>query len=102
MITPPAAYTPSAAGTHSVVLGAQIATRSPGSTPHAISARAEVVAPSASCANVIRSRSSTRASRSAYSRAARATTPGIVIGREVSDIVSYDTRDLGERAWPST
>src|SRR3954470_7137172 len=71
---------PNAACTHSVVFGAQIATRSPASMPDAINARAVVVAPSASCANVSRSRSSTSASSVANSVAARATTPGIVWG----------------------
>src|SRR4051794_27382592 len=80
-ITPPAAYTPSAACTHSVVLGAQIATRSPGCTPVAINARADVTAASASCGNVMRSRSSTSASISANSRAARSTMAGMVWGR---------------------
>src|SRR5438105_9760047 len=78
---------PSAASTHSVVFGAQIATRSPASIPDAINARAVVVAPSASCANVSRSRSSTSASSVANWVGARATTPGIVWGRTLSGMV---------------
>src|SRR3954454_8976707 len=79
-MTAPAAEMPSAAITHSVQFGAQIATRSPVSMPLATSADAARSTCSASSANVRRARSSTSASRSAKEAAARVTSPGSVEG----------------------
>src|SRR5258708_1303639 len=62
------------------MFGAQIATRSPGPTPLATSARATSAARAASPAYVNRTGPSTSASSSGHCRAARASAAGMVAG----------------------
>src|SRR5439155_26590378 len=76
--TGPAPWSPSSATTHSWMFGAQMATRSPASTPEPMKARVACSARSASSANVSRTRSSTTASRSENRSAALRTSRGTV------------------------
>ena len=91
----PAVSEPRAASTHTAELGAQIATRSPGAMPSAMSARA--TSRTRSCSSRYPSRAppgSVRASASPNSLAALATAAGIVVG-----VVRSTTRDYQASAW---
>ncbi|GDY44787.1 hypothetical protein SANT12839_056690 [Streptomyces antimycoticus] len=77
--TPPAVTAPSAATTQSVVLGAQIAARSPGSRPEATHAAAARSIRAPSSAYEIRARPSTTASAGPYRSTAARIRAGTVL-----------------------